>query len=327
MNFKGAKMTTKVGVIGLGYVGAATSYQLVSRAMCDEIVLFDIKEDLAIAHAHDLKDALCLCASSVKIDFAKKIEELADCDVIVLSFRKAHFNSLATRLDELKNNASELCELVPPLKKAGFKGFYVIATNPNDTIVYYTQLLSALDKSCVIGSGTNLDSSRLRRILGEKLGLNPLDINAYMIGEHGDSQFAYISKAYAKDGSSIEALWQAQFNSKLDIEALEKEVANEGYFIYNKKGRTEYGIGSSCASLTEAILKNKRLILPVSSVFRGENTFEGYALSLPCLIGKNGIEKVFECEFNAREKSKLEATKKAIQEAILSCADTIKPFV
>lgn len=322
-------MATKVGIIGLGFVGAATAYQLVARFMCDELVLFDIKEELATAHAHDLKDALCLCESCTKISTAKRAQELADCDAIVLSFRKAHFNTLATRLDELQNNASELTQLVPPLRKAGFKGFYIVATNPNDTIVYYTQLLSALDKRRVIGSGTNLDSSRLRRILADKLELNPLDINAYMIGEHGDSQFAYISKAVIKNARGVEELWKDKFNSKLDIAALEKEVANEGYFIYNKKGRTEYGVGSSCASLCEAVLRDKRLIVPVSSVFERENSgaFEGYALSLPCLVGKNGIERVFECEFNAREQEKFEATKKAVQAAILSCTEIIKPFI
>lgn len=304
-------MSTKVGIIGLGFVGAATAMQLVSHAICDELVLYDIKQDLALAHTHDLKDTLTLCHSHTKVRVAFKLNELVNCDVLVLAFRKAHFNTLATRLEELSNNAFELLNIILPLKNAGFKGFYVIATNPNDSIVYFTQRLSGLEKNKVFGSGTNLDSSRLRRILADSLGLNPCNIQAFMLGEHGDSQFAYLSRAslFSKD---LNAFYEEKLGEKIKVDELEKEVINEGYFIYNKKGRTEYGIGSSCAMLTEAILKDKKILVSVSSVF------EDYALSLPCIVGKNGIEEVLKCKFNDLENAKLEQSKQAIRSAILS---------
>ncbi|KGI56676.1 lactate/malate family dehydrogenase [Campylobacter sp. MIT 97-5078] len=310
-------MQTKVGIVGVGFVGAATASNLVNMAMCDELMLYDIKTDLAVAHVHDLKDSLVFTHSHTKIYLAKDIQELAKCQVIVLSFRKIHLNTLATRLEELENNTFELINIILPLEKAGFKGVYVIATNPNDSIVYLTASLSKLEKGRIFGSGTNLDSSRLRRILGEKLGLNPCNIKAFMIGEHGDSQFAYLSHAYV-GSKSLSEYYEQKLGKKINTEELEKEVANEGYFIYNKKGCTEYGIGGSCAMLAEAVLKDKKLLVPVSSVFKD------YALSLPCIIGKNGVEEVLECEFSEAEKAKLEQTKHSIKTTILSVKDRIE---
>lgn len=304
-------MSIKIGIVGLGFVGMASAYQLVTRSMCDEIALYDIQENLSIAHCHDLKDSLALCNSYVKISCASHLESLADCDIIILSFRKTHFSSLGSRLDELKNNADELKQIVPVLKNAGFKGFYVIATNPNDSIVYLTHHLSGLEKHQIIGSGTNLDSSRLKKIIADELALHPNDINAFMLAEHGDTQFAYLSHAFVKNGVNLGEFY-AQMGKKLDIEALERAVVDEGYFIYNKKGRTEYGIGSSCAMICEAIAKDKKMILPLSSVF------EDYALSLPVLLGKNGVERVFECEFDEREARAFAKSKEAIKKAIQS---------
>ncbi|TQR30995.1 L-lactate dehydrogenase [Campylobacter sp. MIT 99-7217] len=313
-------MSNKVGIVGLGYVGAASAFSLVAKSMCDEVVLIDIKTDLAIAHARDLEDALTLNNSHTKISYAQDITELASCDVIILAFRKVHFDTLPTRLAELENNIEELTKIILPLKKAGFKGFYIVATNPNDSIVYYTQKLSGLDKNRVFGSGTNLDSSRLRKMLAKDLSLNPCNIQAFMIGEHGDSQFAYFSKASIYGANFLE-FYKNKLGRNLDTQSIEKAVINEGYFIYNKKGRTEYGIGSSCASLAEAVLKDKRLVFPVSSVF------EDYAISYPCIIGKNGIEEVLQCKFDDTEKEKLKQTINAVKEAILSVKDKVKSYL
>ncbi len=183
---------SKIGIVGLGFVGAASAYNIVVQNICSELYLYDIKQDLALAHARDLEDMSAIHSSYTRIIHATNLEQLASCDIIILAFRKENLKELSSRLVELQNNITELKDIVLSLKHANFKGKYIVATNPNDTITYYTQILSSLPKNHVFGSGTNLDSSRLKKILAKDLDLNPKDITAYMIGEHGDSQFAAV---------------------------------------------------------------------------------------------------------------------------------------
>ncbi|HEB9306647.1 TPA: NAD(P)-binding domain-containing protein [Campylobacter coli] len=306
---------SKIGIVGLGFVGAASAYNIVVQNICSELYLYDIKQDLALAHARDLEDMSAIHSSYTRIIHATNLEKLANCDIIILAFRKENLKELPSRLVELQNNITELKDIVLSLKHANFKGKYIVATNPNDTITYYTQILSSLPKNHVFGSGTNLDSSRLKKILAKDLNLNPKDITAYMIGEHGDSQFAALSTASVLGQNLL--TFCDKMGKKLDIENIEKAVVDEGYFIYKRKGRTEFGIGTSCANLAKAVLEDRKSLHPVSVVF------DDLAFSLPAIIGKNGVEKIFELDFNTREKMKLENSKLQIKNAIQSVSDKI----
>ncbi|ECC0418736.1 L-lactate dehydrogenase, partial [Campylobacter jejuni] len=252
--------------------------------------------------------------SYTKIFHVPNLENLASCDIIILAFRKESLKELPSRLVELKNNILELKDIVLTLKNANFKGKYIVATNPNDTITYYTQVLSQLPKNHVFGSGTNLDSSRLKKFLAKDLNINSKDIFACMIGEHGDSQFAALSNASVL-GQNLLDFYKQKLGKDLDIQELEKAVISEGYFIYERKGRTEFGIGTSCANLAKAILEDRKSLHPVSVVF------DDIAFSMPAIIGKDGIEKVFELKFNEKEKTKLENSKQQIKNAIQSVKD------
>ncbi|EDO6875420.1 L-lactate dehydrogenase [Campylobacter coli] len=307
---------SKIGIVGLGFVGAASAYNIVVQNICSELYLYDIKQDLALAHARDLEDMSAIHSSYTRIIHATNLEQLASCDIIILAFRKENLKELSSRLVELQNNITELKDIVLSLKHANFKGKYIVATNPNDTITYYTQILSSLPKNHVFGSGTNLDSSRLKKILAKDLDLNPKDITAYMIGEHGDSQFAALSNASVL-GQNLLDFYKQKLGKNLDIQELEKAVISEGYFIYERKGRTEFGIGTSCANLAKAILEDRKSLHPVSVVF------DDIAFSMPAIIGKDGIEKVFELKFNEKEKTKLENSKQQIKNAIQSVKDEI----
>lgn len=307
---------SKIGIVGLGFVGAASAYNIVVQNICSELYLYDIKQDLALAHARDLEDMSAIHSSYTRIIHATNLEQLASCDIIILAFRKENLKELSSRLVELQNNITELKDIVLNLKHANFKGKYIVATNPNDTITYYTQILSSLPKNHVFGSGTNLDSSRLKKILAKDLDLNPKDITAYMIGEHGDSQFAALSTASVL-GQNLLDFYKQRLGKDLDIQELEKAVISEGYFIYERKRRTEFGIGTSCANLAKAILEDRKSLHPVSVVF------DDIAFSMPAIIGKDGIEKVFELKFNEKEKIKLENSKQQIKNAIQSVKDKI----
>lgn len=306
----------KIGIVGLGYVGAASAYSIVTQGICSELYLYDIKQDLALAHARDLGDMSAIHFSYTKIFHVPNLENLASCDIIILAFRKESLKELPSRLVELQNNILELKDIVLTLKNANFKGKYIVATNPNDTITYYTQVLSQLPKNHVFGSGTNLDSSRLKKFLAKDLNINSKDIFACMIGEHGDSQFAALSNASVL-GQNLLDFYKQRLGKDLDIQELEKAVISEGYFIYERKGRTEFGIGTSCANLAKAILEDRKSLHPVSVVF------DDIAFSMPAIIGKNGVEKVFELKFNEKEKIKLENSKQQIKNAIQSVKDKI----
>ncbi|HED9804693.1 TPA: NAD(P)-binding domain-containing protein [Campylobacter coli] len=307
---------SKIGIVGLGFVGAASAYNIVVQNICSELYLYDIKQDLALAHARDLEDMSAIHSSYTRIIHATNLEQLASCDIIILAFRKENLKELSSRLVELQNNITELKDIVLSLKHANFKGKYIVATNPNDTITYYTQVLSQLPKNHVFGSGTNLDSSRLKKLLAKDLNINSKDIFACMIGEHGDSQFAALSNASVL-GQNLLDFYKQKLGKNLDIQELEKAVISEGYFIYERKGRTEFGIGTSCANLAKAVLEDRKSLYPVSVVF------DDLAFSLPAIIGKNGVEKIFELDFNEREKIKLENSKLQIKNAIQSVSDKI----
>lgn len=307
---------SKIGIVGLGFVGAASAYNIVVQNICSELYLYDIKQDLALAHARDLEDMSAIHSSYTRIIHATNLEQLASCDIIILAFRKENLKELSSRLVELQNNITELKDIVLNLKHANFKGKYIVATNPNDTITYYTQVLSQLPKNHVFGSGTNLDSSRLKKLLAKDLNINSKDIFACMIGEHGDSQFAALSNASVL-GQNLLDFYKQKLGKNLDIQELEKAVISEGYFIYERKGRTEFGIGTSCANLAKAILEDRKSLHPVSVVF------DDLAFSLPAIIGKNGVEKIFGLDFNEREKIKLENSKLQIKNAIQSVSDKI----
>ncbi|WLR15201.1 L-lactate dehydrogenase [Campylobacter jejuni] len=219
----------KIGIVGLGYVGAASAYSIVTQGICSELYLYDIKQDLASSSCKRFGRYVSHSFFLYKNFHALNLENLASCDIIILAFRKESLKELPSRLVELQNNILELKDIVLTLKNANFKGKYIVATNPNDTITYYTQALSQLPKNHVFGSGTNLDSSRLKKLLAKDLNINSKDIFACMIGEHGDSQFAALSNASVL-GQNLLDFYKQKLGKDLDIQELEKAVISEGYF-------------------------------------------------------------------------------------------------
>lgn len=292
-----------VGIIGIGAVGSAASFMLSSRNIANELILYDKIENLALASKMDLEDSLEYTNSNTKIKAAKNLSELIKCDIIVLSFTTC---IMQDRTFELRRNYEALKDII--LELDGFAGIFVIATNPNDSIVYYAQKLSKLPSFRVLGTGTSLDSARLKIHIANDLNINYKSFNAYMLGEHGDTQFIYESQIKIAD----KTLNEIYKNLKLNIDELENNTRFKGGKIFQVKKKTEFGIGSTIARVIKAIFEDENLIIPLSFA-QGD-----LAYSRPVILGENGIKKVLDLNLNNEEREKLEISKDYIRKTINS---------
>ena len=273
----------KVVLVGCGNVGMAYAYALVNQKVyVDELVLIDVNKDKCEGEAMDLNHCMAYSPSRIKV----RVGDYPDCRdaKIVVIAAGANQAPGETRMDLIDKNSKIFFSIINPIMASGFDGIIVVATNPLDVMTYLTLKYSRLPVNKVIGSGTTLDTSRLRYILSEKTGVNPKNIEAYVIGEHGDSEFipwSNVNIAYKKITDILR---------KDELEDIENEVRTSAYTIIDKKGATAYGIGMCLVMITSAILENKNMVLPVSS-WDEENKV---CISTPAIVGKDGVkEKIF----------------------------------
>ena len=290
----------KVGIIGVGHVGSHVAYSLAQQGICDELYLCDINKKLVRSHRQDLIDAVCYMPHRIKVydcDYA----DLAQCDIIVNSVGKLDAAG-SDRLLELQRSVDMVRTFVPVLKEAGFKGIWLSITNPCDIIAHEVWKMADLPKNQVIGTGTGLDSSRLRAVLARETGIDHKSISAYQIGEHGNSQFtAWSSVAFGgKLLSQLEKDNPARFS--LDKQAISKETTYAGYVTIEGKGATEFGIASTAARMIHCMFHDEKQIFPASTLVDGHYGEEGLYISLPCILGRDGMEEVIELPFDEEEQ-------------------------
>lgn len=297
----------KVVLVGCGNVGMAYAYALVNQKVyVDELVLIDINLEKCEGEAMDLNHCVAYSPSKINV----RVGEYSDCrdaKVVVIA-AGANQAPGESRMDLIDKNSKIFSSIVSSIMQSGFNGIFVVATNPLDVMTYLTLKYSGLPANRVIGSGTTLDTSRLRYILSKKTGVNAKNIEAYVIGEHGDSEFipwSNVNIAYKKvtDVFSIS-----------ELEKIEKEVRESAYEIINKKGATAYGIGMCLVRITNAILEDKNIVLPVSS-WDSENKI---CISTPAIVGSNGVKEKIYIPLNQEETNKIINSIKTIKEAIES---------
>ena len=295
----------KVVLIGCGNVGMAYSYALVNQKVyVDELVLIDINKEKCEGEAMDLNHCMAYAPSKIKV----RVGDYNDCRDARIVVIAAGANSAPgeTRMDLIDKNSKIFKSIVKDIMSSGFNGIIVVATNPLDVMTYLTLKYSNLDKGKVIGSGTTLDTSRLRYILSEKLDINPKNIKAYVIGEHGDSEFipwSNVNIAYKKI---------TDYFSDEELNQIEEEVRTSAYEIIERKGATAYGIGMCLVEITNAILENKNIILPVSS-WDYENNI---CISTPAIVGKDGVKEKIFVPLTEEEEKKLTNSINTIKDAI-----------
>ena len=300
-------MKNKVVLVGCGNVGMAYAYALVNQqTYVDELVLIDIDEEKIIGEAMDLNHSLPYCPSKISVK-AGKYEDCSDARIVVIA---AGSNQAPgeTRMGLIHKNSRIFKSIIDPIMASGFNGIFVVATNPLDVMTYLTLKYSKLPINKVIGSGTTLDTARLRYMISDKIKIAPNNIEAYVIGEHGDSEFVPWSNA------SIGLTSINDFLTKEDREQIEKNVRESAYEIIKRKGATYYGIGAALAKITKAILEDKNEILSVSSY----DTNNDVCISTPAIVGASGIKKKIYIPLNQEETQKLVNSINIIKDAIKS---------
>jgi len=300
-------MNNKVVLIGCGNVGMAYAYSLMNqRTPVTELALIDLNTERVSGEVLDLNHCNQFADSKMKVKVGS-YEDCKDAKIVVIS-AGANQNVGETRMDLINKNSQVFKSIIDKVMENNFNGIIIVATNPLDVMTYITLKYSNLSPTKVIGTGTTLDTARLRYILSEKIGISTNNIEAYVIGEHGDSEFIPWSNA------SIALKNIKDFLNEAEMTQIEEEVRNSAYEIINKKGATAYGIGMCLTGITNAILEDKNIILTVSSYDEeNEVCFGG-----PTVINKDGVKEKLFIPLNEEETKKLIASIKTIKEAINS---------
>lgn len=303
-------MKNKVVVIGCGNVGMSYAYALLnSKSSVNELVLIDINKKKAIGEAMDLNHGLAFVESNMKIK-AGYYNDCKDADIVVIA-AGANQEIGETRMDLIYKNNSIFKDIIKNVIDSGFKGIFLIATNPVDIMTYITQKHSKFSPNKVIGTGTTLDTARLRFEIGKKLNLDTKNIHAYVIGEHGDSELV----AWSNCNIGLQNI--KDFLNEEEMEKISDAVKNAAYKIIEKKGNTSYGIGISLVKITNSILEDTNSILTVSAYDEVHDVF----ISTPSIINKTGVRKKIFIDLNKEEEQKLQNSIDILKEAIKKISD------
>lgn len=294
-------------IVGTGNVGASIAYALINqRTAVNEIVLTDIIAKDAEGEAMDLRDALAVAPSYVKISNGT-YKDAKDCDVVVITAGAAQKPG-ETRMQLLKKNVNILKGMIEQIMDSGFDGIFLIVTNPMDVLTYFACKFSGLPTERVIGSGTVLDSARLRQRLASYLNVNPKSVHAYQVGEHGDTEVSLYSLADVGGQRVTDLLSRDVLNGISDY------VRNEAYEIIEKKGATYYGIADCVVQILNSILNDEMRVLPVSSY----DGFSGTCFGWPSVVGREGVVRRLDIKITEQEGLDLQKSINALQKAIKS---------
>jgi L-lactate dehydrogenase len=298
-------MKNKVIIIGCGNVGMSYAYALLNRTTkVTELVLIDIQRERIVGEVMDLNHGLAFAPSKLTI----RVGDYGDCKdaTIVCICAGANQSRGESRLDLVNKNNAIFKDIVGKVVESGFNGIFLVATNPLDIMTYITYKHSGFEPSKIIGSGTTLDTARLRFLISNKLNISIKNVHAYIMGEHGDSEFASWSNAY------IGTVNISEYLTKDELDKIADGVKRAAYDIINKKGATYYGIGIALVRITNAILDDDHSILTVSSYNKQHDLFIGY----PAVIGKDGIIGYIPIKLNNEEQKQFDNSVDIIKKVI-----------
>ena len=327
------KQHKKVILVGDGAVGSSYAFALVNQGIAQELGIIEIPQlfEKAVGDALDLSHALAF--TSPKKIYAAKYEDCADADLVVITAgapQKPGETRLdlvvitagapqkpgETRLDLVGKNLAINKSIVTQVVESGFDGIFLVAANPVDVLTYSTWKFSGFPKERVIGSGTSLDSARFRQALAEKLDVDARSVHAYIMGEHGDSEFAVWSHANIAGVNLEEFLKDTQNVQEAELIELFEGVRDAAYTIINKKGATYYGIAVALARITKAILDDENAVLPLSVFQEGQYGVKNVFIGQPAVVGAHGIVRPVNIPLNDAETQKMQASAKELQAII-----------
>ena len=302
----------KAAVIGCGFVGSATAFTLMQSRLFSELVLLDVNMEKADGEAKDIAHGIPF-AGQMKI-YVGTYDDAADAAIIIIT-AGANQKPGETRLDLVQKNTAIYQSIIPEIVKRDFGGILLIVSNPVDILTYVALKLSGLPENRVLGSGTVLDTARLKYALGEHLGVDSRSVHSFIIGEHGDSEIAAWSSTNVS-GIPLNDFCEMRghFNHDAAMDAIAEKVKNSAYEIISKKQATYYGIAMSVKRICECIVRNERSILPVSAMMHGEYGIEDITLSMPAIVGIGGVETHVPIALSEEEAEKLVESAKKLKE-------------
>ena len=298
--------TRKAAMIGCGFVGSASAFALMQSGLFSELVLIDANHDKAEGEAMDIAHGLPF-AGQMKI-YAGDYDDIVDAAVIIVTAGAAQKPG-ETRLDLVNKNVNIFKSIIPEIAKRNYKGILLIVANTVDILTYTAVKLSGLPENRVIGSGTVLDTARLKYALGEHLEVDSRSVHSFIIGEHGDSEIVAWSSTNVS-GIPVNDFCELRghFNHEEAMHRIADDVKNSAYDIIEKKGATYYGIAMSVKRICECIMRDEKSILPISSMMHGEYGISDICLSMPTVVGREGVETRVPIQLNEQEESALSAS-------------------
>lgn len=304
----------KVAMIGCGFVGSASAFCLMQSGLFSEMVLLDVNKDKAEGEALDIAHGVPL-TRPMKI-YAGDYDDIVDAAIIVIT-AGANQKPGETRLDLVKKNVAILKSIIPEIANRHCRGILLVVSNPVDILTYAALKISGFPKSRVIGSGTVLDTSRLKHLLGEHLGVDSRSVHAFIIGEHGDSEIAAFSSANVS-GIPVHEFCELRgfYHHEKATKEFADKVKNSAYVIIEKKQATYYGIAMAVKRICEVILRDEKSILPISTLMEGAYGIRDVVLSMPAIVGKDGVELQVPIALSEEELKSLQESAALLKEVI-----------
>lgn len=297
------KDNRKVVLIGTGMVGMSMAYSLMNTGGIDELVLVDLDEEKAEGEAMDLNHGLPYSFRKLKI-YKGTYNDCRDSDIVVIC-AGANQKEGQTRLELTQINTNIIKEIALSIKRSGFQGIIIVASNPVDILSYVVYKVIDIDKSKIIGTGTLLDTARMRYLLSDYINVSTDDIEAYILGEHGDSSFISWTNTYVGCKKLLEYIDEKNFDMN-DLSDIYDDVKNAAYEIIEKKKATYYGIGVSLNKLIQSIFDNTHKILCVSAYLDGEYGHKDIYMGVPCIINREGIKEIVKLPLDEVDQEKFE---------------------
>ncbi len=309
----------KCAIIGCGQVGASIAFALVQSGLFSELVLIDINQEKAEGEAMDLMHGVPF-AAPVSV-YAGDYSQIADCGLIILT-AGANQKPNETRLDLVHRNAAIFRNMIPQITFYNRNAILLVVSNPVDILTYITLQESGFPENRVIGTGTVLDTARLKQLVGKYLGIDSRSVHAFIIGEHGDSELAVWSSANIS-GVDLDdfCTLAGQSESHDTLHQLYEEVRDSAYEVIKRKGATYYGIAMAVLRIARAIIRDEHSVLPVSCYVRGHYGMDDVCVGVPAIIGSEGIERVLDIPLNHYEQKQLLHSVSQLKEVLQSLSD------
>lgn len=303
----------KIVLVGTGFVGMSMAYSMLNRGGIEELVLIDIDKKKTIGEEMDLSHGLPFAPQKMVIK-AGDYDECKDAEIVVITAGVAQKQGGQTRLELAQVNTKIVKDITKNIMASGFNGVIIVASNPVDLMAYVVYKVSGLPKNKVIGSGTVLDTARLRYMVADYLKVSSKNVHAYIMGEHGDSSFVPWKHAYVGCKSIIDIMKDGNHPME-DLDKIHKNVVNAAYEIIERKKATYYGIGMSLNRLVRAILDNENSVLTVSTYLEnGKYGQDDVYIGVPAIINENGVRELLELDLNKEEQEKLDNSCKIIKQ-------------